>query len=194
VVIHAQVDPPAPRLAVGAHDHHRGRLAPAHVPALGLRAFERGHQTRGEISLGRLERGAHGRRDGVAQHHVRLAGRVRTEHVAGAGHAALAGMRRDAARRVDDPDLAQLGHRVRGEQRGQRRLGRLARRQPIEPVRAVCGLDDRLRGHGADARPRPRAQRADGEPMRLHRSPELAGGRSRATIEYVIAAARILLR
>ena len=51
--------------------------------------------------------------------------------------------------------------------------------QPVERVRAVRGLDDRLRGDRADARARPGAERADAEPVRLDRGAELAGARGR---------------
>ena len=81
----------------------------------------------------------------------------------------------DAAARVHDADLAHGDERVAGQHAAQRRLGVRAVREPVEGVRAVRGLDHGLRGDGADARARPRAQRADGEPVRLDRGAELAG-------------------
>ena len=70
--------------------------------------------------------------------------------------------------------------------------GVVARRQPVERVRAVGGLDDRLRGHRADARPRPgaRASRrrtsATARPRRARRSP----GRGRRSSRCRGASAR----
>ena len=81
------------------------------------------------------------------------------------------------AARVDHRDLAHGGQRVGGEQLAERLLRADALGEPVERVRAVRGLDDRLRRHRADAGPRPRAQRADGEPVRLDGDAELAGRR-----------------
>ena len=86
-----------------------------------------------------------------------------------------AGVDADPAARVDHRDLAHVLQRVGGEQLAERLLRADRRRQPVERVRAVGGLDHRLRGHRADARARPDAQRADREPVRLHGRAELAG-------------------
>ena len=54
---------------------------------------------------------------------------------------------------------------------------RRARRQAVEPVRAVGGLDDGLRRDRPDARAGPDAERADREPVRVHGRAVLPGGR-----------------
>ena len=102
---------------------------------------------------------------------------VLTGHVARVRDAVLAGVRGDAAARVDDGDLAHRGERVGGQQLAERLLGADVVGEPVERVRPVGGLDDGLGGHGADPGARPRAQRTDAEPVRLHGHAELAGRR-----------------
>ena len=75
---------------------------------------------------------------------------------------------------VEHRDLPDRGERIGGQQLAERLLGRYALGEPVERVRAVGGLDDGLRGHRADPGPRPRAQRTDGEPVRLDRDAEFA--------------------
>jgi hypothetical protein len=177
VVLDPQVDPRAPRLALGRHHEQGRRLAAAHVAALRLRGVERGHQARRQVAVRGLERGGHRRRHGLALHHVRLRGVVLAGDVAGERDAVRARVRGDLAARVDDPHLAHARRRVVVEQRLQR-LGRAgAGGEPVEPVRPVRRLDDRLRGDRAHAGPRPRTQRADGEPVRVHGGAELARAR-----------------
>ena len=99
-------------------------------------------------------------------------------HVAGVRDAVRRRCGRESAPRdVDHRDLAHGGQRVGREQLAERLLRADALGEPVERVRAVRGLDDRLRRHRADPRARPGAQRADGEPVRLHRHAELAGRR-----------------
>ena len=81
----------------------------------------------------------------------------------------------EAAADVDHRDLAHVRERVGGEQLAERLLRADVLGEAVERVRAVRGLDDRLRRHGADPGARPRAQRADREPVRLHGDAELAG-------------------
>ncbi len=78
---------------------------------------------------------------------------------------------------VDHRHLAHVGQRVGGEQLAERLLGVDALGEAVERVRAVGRLDHRLRRHRADPGARPGAQRADGEPVRLHGDTELAGRR-----------------
>jgi hypothetical protein len=83
------------------------------------------------------------------------------------GDAVLAGVDADLAAHVDDRDLADIGERVGGEQLAERLLGADVLGQAVERVRTVGGLDHGLRRDRPDARARPRAQRTDGEPVRL---------------------------
>ena len=94
--------------------------------------------------------------------------------VAGVRDAAGTGVDRDSAPGIDDRNLAEAGLLVGGQQRLQRVARRLSLAQAVEQPRAVGGLGDRLRGHGADARQRPGDDRADREPVRLDRDAELA--------------------
>jgi alkylated DNA nucleotide flippase Atl1 len=174
VVVHAQVAARAPRLALRRDDEQRGGLAAADVAALGLGALQRGHQALGEVAVGALERRRHRLRHRGPGHHVRLAGPVRAAMVAGLGDAVGARVGDHAAACVHHADLAHGGERVGGQHGGERVRRRGALLQAREHVGAVRGLDDRLRGDGADARPRPRAERADGEPVRLDGGAELA--------------------
>ncbi len=96
--------------------------------------------------------------------------------MAGVRHAQLAGVSRGAPGGVDDRDLAPRGARVGRDELRERLAGRQAGGEQVEAARAVGDLDVRLGGHGADACARPRHERADREPVRLHGDAELAGG------------------
>ena len=138
--------------------------------------LQRRQQPRGEVAGGGLERRRHRGRHGVALHHVRLAAPRGAGRVAGVGDAVRAGGDRHAAARVDD---RRPGARVRSASAASSASSASARGlaalHPVERVRAVRGLDHRLRGDRADARARPGAERADAEPVRLDRRAELAG-------------------
>ena len=67
----------------------------------------------------------------------------------------LPGVHGEDAVDVDHRDLADVGERIGGEQLAERLLGVDVLVQPVERVRAVGGLDDRLRRHRADARRAP---------------------------------------
>ncbi len=175
VVLDAQVQADLPRLALRRRDHQRGGLAAAHVAALGLGALERGHQPFGEVAAGGRERRRHRVGHRGPGHHVGLADPVLADRVTGLGDAVGAGVDGDAPARVDDADLAHRGERVRRQHARERLRRVLPAGEPVERVRAVRGLDDGLRRDGPDPRPDPGAQRADGEPVRLHRRSELAG-------------------
>ena len=155
----------------------RRRLAAADVAALPLRGVERRQQPLGEVALGGLEARDHRGRHRVAGHHVGLGGDVLAGGVARARDAVGAGVDGDPARRVDERDLADRGERVGAEQRVERVGGAGARRQAVEPVRAVGRLDDGLRRDRPDARAGPDAERADREPVRVHGRAVLPRGR-----------------
>ena len=92
----------------------------------------------------------------------------------GLGDAVLAGMDGDPARRVDDPDLAHGGQLVGRSSAAQRRL----RASPAASRSSACGpcagsTTDCVATAPAGARPR--AERADGEPVRLDRRAVLPG-------------------
>ncbi len=99
-----------------------------------------------------------------------LAGDVR-----GVADAVRPGVDADLSARVEHRDLAHVLQRVGGQQLAECLRRTHALGEPVECVRPVGGLDHRLRGDGADPGARPRAQRADTEPVRLHGHAELAG-------------------
>jgi hypothetical protein len=177
VILDADVDARPPRLALGRHHQHRRRLPAAHVAALRLRRLQRSHHALGQISaliaVGRRHRPRHSLRP----HHVGLTGEPLAEDVAGIRDAVLAGVRRGATAGVDDTELAVARQLIAGQHRGDRGLGVEPLLQPIERVRAVRDLGHRLRRDRADGRPAPRHDATDGEPMRLHRDPQLPAGR-----------------
>ena len=153
-------------------DDWRPRTSPPSPSA----ASTRREQPLGEVAPSGLEAGDHRPRDRVAGHHVGLRGDVLAGRVAGAGDAVGAGVDGDAPGGVDDPDLAHRRQRV-GAQQGRERVGRgVARRQAVEPVRAVRGLDHRLGRHRPDAGAGPDAERADREPVRVHGRAQLPRG------------------
>ena len=167
-----------PRLALGGHDEQRRGLAAADVAALALGGLERGHQALGEVAA-RRARTPPTSPAGTVSRAIMFAWQrpVRAGRVARARDAVArrCGRRRRRAASTT-PTCRTARQRVGGDQLGERVLrARRRRRMPVERVRAVRGLDDRLRGDGADARPRPRAERADGEPVRLDGRAELAG-------------------
>src|SRR5581483_7518824 len=69
------------------------------------------------------------------------------------------------------------GARVGGQELAQGRAGLLARPHAREQPRTVGGLGDGLGGDRAHPRLRPAHDRADREPVRLHRDPDLAASR-----------------
>ena len=87
------------------------------------------------------------------------------------GDASRASVRRNIAGGVDERDLAHLGLGVARKQRLERLLGAVTRPHEIESERPEADIHHRLRGHGADARQRPRHHRADLEIVRLHGDP-----------------------
>ena len=175
VVVDAQVHGGAPRHAGRRDDEDRRGLAPAGVAALRLGGVQRGHEPAGERSRRAVVGLRHGRPHGGRGHHVGLHGGVVELLVTGVGDAARARVHGHAARHVDHGDLADVGGLVLGERVAQRVGGRLAALEAVEEARAVGRLGHRLRGDGADARPRPGDHGPDGEPVRLHRDPHRPG-------------------
>ena len=157
MVLDAQVDRAAPGLAFGRDDDHRRRLAAADVAALLLGREQGGEEAVLERTGGGRERVGHRLRDGVAGHHVRLGAVVLAGDVAGVVDAVPARVHGEDAVDVDHRDLADVGEWIGGQQLAERLLGVDVLAQPVERVRAVGGLDDRLRRHRADAGARPRA-------------------------------------
>ena len=125
VVVDAQVDARAPRLAGGRDDEQRRGLAPAHVAAVRLGRVQRREQAAGERAGRRLEGVRHRRPDLRPGHHVRLRAEPLAALVPGEGDAALAGVHRDAPWRVDHRDLPVARLRVGGELRGECLVRRL---------------------------------------------------------------------
>ena len=96
------------------------------------------------------------------------------DDVAGGGDVLDAGMRGDAAARVDHRHLTHVAAGVLGQQHLQRVRRAGARAHQIEPVLAVARIDERLRGDRADAGLGPRHDRTDAEPVRLHGDAQLS--------------------
>jgi hypothetical protein len=69
---------------------------------------------------------------------------------------------------IDDTELPVVPALVCLGQAPHHLVGGMSGLEQLEPVRAVRHVGERLRGHGADLRLRPRDDRADGEKLRLH--------------------------
>ncbi len=173
MILHAQVEYPVfPRFArrLRAHHHNRRRLPTANVPALTLGRFECRQQPLRQIPLRLAIRLRHRRPDRVLLHQVRLhaelTGLVR--YVAGRGNAARPRVTRHAPLRIDHRHLPQFAPVVAGQQPAQR-IGRASSRpHRRQPQRAIRRVGHRLRRDRPDSRFRPRHDRPDAEPVRLH--------------------------
>ena len=185
VVLDAQVDGAraTARPSAGTTTQRR-RLAPAHVAALAPRRPRSAASSRSASGpSARLEGARHRRPDPVS--------RPSCSPGAVAARRSVAGVRRCSARRCaprraprasTTADLAHAAQLVGGEQRAERLAGASRRRRA---GRARSGRRRARRPTASRPRRRPaRAhahERADGEPVRLHRDAELAGraGRGR---------------
>ena len=170
VIVDAHVaDDVAPGAAAGLarDDQHPPRLLAAPVAALALSGLECRHQSLGHRSGRAPERLQHGRPDGGAVHHVRLAGDVRAVDVTGLGNARPARDRRGRPRRGHHPHLTVGREPVAAGRAGQRRGGCRAAPQRQQTERAVRRVAERLRGDGANARLDPEGADAAAERLRL---------------------------
>ena len=167
----------AGRCAPGAHDEDRGRLASANISAFRLSGVERSEEPVDEVAFGRLVRRSHGVPDRVPEHHVRLRREGGARVVTRRGQTVVAGVRRDAARRIDHRHLSAIGLRIGRRQGRQRVRGILASSHQVESERAVRPLGKRLSRDDADTGFAPRHHRADREPVRLHGNAHLAAFR-----------------
>ena len=155
----------------------RGGLPAAHVAASGLGRVERGEHAIGKVAGRRFERAAHRGPDAIVGHHVGLHRIARADVLAGRRDRRGARVRRHPTLRVDHRDLPAGALLV-----GLHELIECLRRAHApahqrQPARAVPGIDERLRGDGADAGLGPRHDGSDREPVRLHGHAHLAGGR-----------------
>ena len=161
----------------GGHDDQRRRLAAAHVAALALRP----PGARPAAAPARSPSAASNAADiaaGTVSRSIMFAWQLQCGPVASPAHGMQSGPVLTAT-----PPLASTTPTWRTARSASAGAAPRAPRpapapggQPVERVRAVGGLDDRLRGDRADARARPDAERADGEPVRLDGRAELAGG------------------
>ncbi len=178
VVLHPQVHHrigPGAACGDGLHDQDTGALLAANIAAGGLPGLQRGQQPLREIAGRRPIRLGHRRPDLRPQHHVGLDGEALADLMPGLRDTPLAGVDGDPSPGIHHRDLPEIAAVVGGQEGRQGLGGRVARPHPGQPQGAVADVHQRLGGDGAHPGLRPRYHRPDGEPVGLHRHPQLSG-------------------
>ena len=179
VIVDAQVDDAVHELAgllAGARplDVDGGRLLPPHVAAGVLPRLERGDEPLRQRARTLPERPHHLGHDRLAREDVALGRDARAGLVPRPRVALDSRPGGRAAVRRDHSELARLACLVVAEHDADRLVGRRARLQQVEELRAVAGDSGRLGRHGADTRASPGDDRADCEVLGLDGDTELA--------------------
>jgi len=150
--VEAAVDPGLARRR-GLHDEDRRRLASADVAARGLGRLQRGDQPVGQVTPVFAVGFRHGGPDRGVGHHVCLDGElvIGVDKLSGGGDALRPRVRCDAAVGVDHGDLAHGPPVIYLDERLQHVRCRATGPHPVESVRPIGRIHQRLCGHGADA-------------------------------------------